>query len=173
MIHCARAGRRLSSAAAILLGGLLFARCAEATPVTVVADSIVAGSVLAPGAVTDTVTFSKEINPNDTSSSDIELHAVNEATNIVPVSFSFDATNTILTVNYPSLAVDDYIFTLVASGFVGLLDGQPMSSNYTKDFCVSNTATCPAVRGNVPEPLTLLLFGAGLGGTAIRRRRKV
>lgn len=54
-------------------------------------------------------------------------------------------------------------------------DGQGASTEYNNDYFVwgASLTACPDCDAqNVPEPLTMSLFGAGLAGVAILRRRK-
>lgn len=82
-------------------------------------------------------------------------------------------------------AVDGNILGLLqASGFDPLAkyvmfragtDGQGASVDYNNDYLVwgATLAACPDCHTeNVPEPVTLSLFGSGLAGAAILRRRK-
>lgn len=82
-------------------------------------------------------------------------------------------------------AVDGNILGLLqASGFDPLAkyvmfragtDGQIAGSDFNNDYLVwgATLAACPDCHTeNVPEPVTLALFGSGLAGAAILRRRK-
>jgi hypothetical protein len=58
-------------------------------------------------------------------------------------SFSWDPTDTILTINYTGLPDDDYTLTLFASGFENTV-GIPLGSNYVANFAVTlGTAAFP------------------------------
>ena len=105
-------------------------------PPVVVSSSIANGAVLAPGNITEVITFSKPIQPSSVSTSDIELYGEVRGVFYTP-TFSFDPTDTILTINYSKLPSDAYQFTLLAgSGNFLSLAGVPLQSNYVINFAL-------------------------------------
>ena len=103
-------------------------------PPVVVSSSIPNGAVLAPGNITEVVTFSKPIQPSSVTTSDIELQGEIRDISYTP-TFSFDPTDTILTINYSNLPSDAYQFTLVAGpGNFLSLAGVPLQASYVVNF---------------------------------------
>jgi hypothetical protein len=98
-------------------------------PPTVVATSIEEGAVLPIGSLTYQVTFSEPIVTAGVSASSFDLHGDFRNIHYTPTSFSFDATNTVLTIHYASLPDDRYTITLFSSAFkdrvLFRLDGEP------------------------------------------------
>ena len=111
-----------------------FSFATDDVPPVVVSSSIANGAVLAPGNITEVITFSKPIQPASVTTSDIELFGEVRGVFYTP-TFSFDATSTILTINYSNLPSDAYQFTLLAGpGNFLSLAGVPLQNNYVVNF---------------------------------------
>jgi PEP-CTERM motif len=133
---------------------------------SVISNSIPPGAILPTGPLTDVVTFDQQMDVSVTTASGIDLVGIVRGVNYVPASFSWDPTDTILTVNYASLPTDNYSLELVASDFAANLTGLNLASNFTVDFSIPPVPT-------VPEPSSLLLIVPGLLGVIGVARRKV
>jgi len=120
-------------------------------PPVVVSSSIADGAVLAPGNVTEVITFSKPIQPSSVSTSDISLLGEIRGISYTP-TFSFDPTDTILTVNYANLPTDAYQFTLDAGpGNFLSLAGVPLQNNYVVNFTIpGGTSTISGLQPVLP-----------------------
>jgi hypothetical protein len=98
-------------------------------PPTVIATSIEEGDLVTPGTLTYKVTFSEPIIPSSVSAASFDLLGDFRKIHYAPTSFSFDSTNTILTINFPALPDDRYALTLFSKGFEDRvlyhLDGEP------------------------------------------------
>ena len=81
----------------------------------VVATSVAQDAVVAPGAFSEQITFNEPMRVSNLLADDVLLHGAALNTDYTPSSLSFDATGTILTVNYSLLPEDNYAMTLVAS----------------------------------------------------------
>lgn len=142
-----------------LLGPFTESIFTDGVPPSVVSGSIPNGSVLPPGPLTDVITFSEPMNTSSTTSSSFDLRGILHGVNYSAASFSWDPTGTVFTINYASLPVDKYTETLFANGFENLV-GLHLTSNYTQDFCMTNTGGCPS--SVVPEPSSAGLLGLTL-----------
>ncbi len=98
----------------------------------VIASSIQEGNGVAPGTVTENVTFSEPMATANIDSSDFTLSAAIAAKSYAPSSFSFNTAGTTLTITYANLPEDHYKLTL-KSGFGAFqdtagnyLDGEPV-----------------------------------------------
>jgi Bacterial pre-peptidase C-terminal domain len=107
--------------------------------------------VLAPGNVTEVITFSKPIQPSSVSTSDISLLGEIRGDDYTP-TISFDPTDTILTVNYTNLPTDAYQFTLLAgpANFLSLA-GVPLQDSYVVNFTIpGGTSTISGLQPVLP-----------------------
>lgn len=103
----------------------------------VVSSSIAGGAVFSPGDITEVVTFSKSINPASANAGDLALYGFSRSASYAPASFSFDPTDTILTVNYTNISTDLYQFALLAGPSNFTSDaGVPLGSSFSVDFSV-------------------------------------
>ena len=90
-----------------------FSFTTDDVPPVVVSSSIANGAVLAPGNVTEVITFSKPIQPSSVSTADIFLLGEIRDVSYTPtISFDFDLADTVLTLSYSNLPTDAYKFTL-------------------------------------------------------------
>jgi streptogramin lyase len=98
-------------------------------PPHLITNSISEGSVLPDGSLTYTCSFQEAIVPSSVGAGSFDLHGMFRNADYSPDSFSFDATDTILTVNFSGLPQDNYTLTLIATGFMDragfILDGEP------------------------------------------------
>ena len=127
-------------------------------PPVVVSSSIANGAVLPPGNLTEVITFSKPIQTSSVSSSDILLDGEVRGIEYAPSSFSFDPTDTILTINYTDLPTDAYQFTLEAgpSNFLSLA-GVPLQNSFVINFTMPVGTT--TLTGLQPvQPLGSLVY---------------
>ncbi len=128
----------------------------------VVSSSIPDGAVLPPGPLTEVITFNEPIQPSSVSDSDISLVGEVRGISYTPSSFSFDPTDTILTINYSSLPTDAYQFTLVAGPSNFLSDaGVPLASNFVINF------TMPAGTSSITNMQPVLPLGSLVYQTTI------
>ncbi len=107
----------------------------DSVPPTVVSSSIANGAVLAPGDITEVVTFDKAIIASTANTSDILLSGQYRARSYTPSTISFDPTGKILTVSYTNIPDDAYTFTLLAgpSNFTSLA-GLPLQNSFVVNF---------------------------------------
>jgi hypothetical protein len=117
-------------------------------PPSVIASSISEGQVLPTGSLTYVVTFSEPMNTSLVTASSFDLHGNFRNVDYAPASFSFDATGTILTINYANLPDDGYTLTLLSTGFQDLVGFDLSPGNFVVDFSL-NFGTGP-----FPVPLT-------------------
>ena len=103
-----------------------------------VVSSSIDGQVFspAPADVTEVVTFSQPMDTSFTTSSSFSLYGNYLNVYYAAASFSWDPTDTILTINYDDLPNDTYTLTLYASGFENSV-GIPLASNYVANFSVA------------------------------------
>ncbi len=98
-------------------------------PPHLITNSINEGSVGSAGNLTYTCTFQEPIDPSSVSAFSFDLHGEYLNADYTPTSFSFDSTDTILTINFSNLPQDNYTLTLLAPGFKDragyILDGEP------------------------------------------------
>jgi sugar lactone lactonase YvrE len=98
-------------------------------PPRVIATSVEEGDILAPGTLTYTVTFSEPLLRSSVTAASFDLLGDFRNVHYAPLSFSLDATNTVLTLNFPVLPDDRYTLTLFSKGFqdrvLFYLDGEP------------------------------------------------
>ena len=141
---------------AIVICALTATSQAGSIPPTVVSNSIPPGALLPPGPLTDVVTFDQPMDPSVTTASAIDLLGIVRGVNYVPTSFSWDPTDTILSINYSSLPTDKYSLELVASDFANLT-GLTLAHNFTVNFSIPPVPTAP-------EPSSFLLIVPGLLG---------
>ena len=101
-------------------------------------SSSIDGSVFspAPADVTEVVTFSQPMDTLFTTSSSFDLFGNFNNVSYAAASFSWDPTDTILTINFDNLPNDTYSLTLFASGFESQV-GIPLASNYVANFAVA------------------------------------
>jgi methionine-rich copper-binding protein CopC len=134
---------------------------------TVIGTSIEEGDTSAGPDITYVATFSEPMDTASVTASSFNLHGDFRNVDYAADSFSWDATGTILTINYSNLPDDQYTETLFSSSFpdlVGLaLDGEPHTprppsvpsgdgvpgGNFFVDFNVDNDQTQA-----FPVPLT-------------------
>jgi len=129
-----------------------FSFATDDVPPVVVSSSIVNGSVLSPGNLTEVVTFSKPIQPSSVSTADISLHGEIRGVDDYTPTISFDSTDTILTVNYTNLPTDAYQFTLLAgpAKFTSLA-GVPLQDSYVVNFTIlGGTSTISGLQPVLP-----------------------
>ena len=103
-----------------------------------IVSSSIDGSVFspAPADVTEVVTFSQPMDTAFTTSSSFSLYGNYLGVYYAAASYSWDPTDTILTINYDGLPNDTYSLTLYASGFENQV-GIPLASNYVANFSVA------------------------------------
>jgi streptogramin lyase len=98
-------------------------------PPHLITTSVEEGDIGAAGNLTYVTTFQEPIVPSSVSASSFDLHGNFRNADYSPSSFSFDPTNTILTLNFSNLPQDNYTLTLFAPGFHDragyILDGEP------------------------------------------------
>jgi streptogramin lyase len=98
-------------------------------PPHLTATSVEEGDVKGAGSLSYVTTFQEPIVPGSVSTSSFDLHGVYRNADYTPDSFSFDATDTVLTINFSGLPQDNYTLTLFAPGFNDragyMLDGEP------------------------------------------------
>jgi sugar lactone lactonase YvrE len=98
-------------------------------PPHLTSTSVEEGAVLNVGNLTYTVGFNEPLDPSTFSAASFDLHGLYHNTDYSPVSFSFNANNTKLTIKYSNLPEDAYTITLFSSGITDLagyhLDGEP------------------------------------------------
>jgi streptogramin lyase len=144
-------------------------------PPHLITNSINEGSILPTGNLTYTCSFQEAIVPSSVSTSSFDLHGVFRNADYGPSSFSFDSTDTILTINYSGLPQDNYTLTLIATGFKDrsgfILDGEPgppptlvpsgngvEGGNFFVDFTLTHgTEALPVNFSSVP-PLGDLIY---------------
>ena len=108
---------------------------------TNVAPSIVSSSIdnhvfsPAPANVTDVVTFSQPMDTSFTTKAAFGMLNHHNNVHYAAASFSWDPTDTILTINYAHLPAGTYTLTLHASGFQNRV-GLSLASNYVAKFTV-------------------------------------
>ena len=111
----------------------------------VIATSVPPNAAITPGSLTYQVTFSKPMNVSSLAADDFTLHgnfvqAV--GVNYTPASYSFDPTDTVLTLNYTGLPADNYTLTLLAgiNGVAGFTDqfGQALDGEFSGTFPSGN-----------------------------------
>ena len=140
-------------------------------PPQVIKSSVEEGDVLKPGDLKYVVTFDDTMDPSVLSTASFDLHGVYHDTDYAPVSYSFNQSDTVLTITYQNLVDDDYTLTLYSeiatdggpitnvNGFrniVGLaLDGTASGENppvpggnFVVDFRVAVEKSIP-----FPQPL--------------------
>jgi methionine-rich copper-binding protein CopC len=137
----------------------------DTLPPIVVGTSVEEGDLLTGNTLTYVATFSEPIDQATFSASSFDLHGNFFGVDYSASSFSFDATGTVLTLNYTGLPDDSYTVTLFSAGitdFVGFnLDGAPHTprppsvpsgnggtQNFFVDFAIDNDVTVP-----IPTPL--------------------
>ncbi len=104
----------------------------DLTPPRVVSSSIQEGDVLPSGDLTYTVAFSEPLQTSLVDIFDFGLFGQLRGTSYFPTSFQFNATGTMLTVNYQNLLDDQYTLTLFSNPFSFVdesgffLDGEPL-----------------------------------------------
>jgi hypothetical protein len=128
-------------------------------PPSVVSSSVNPGDVFSPAPynLTEVVTFSEPMNTALTTLSSFDLLGIYRNQHIAAASFSWDATGTMLTINYANLPDDSYTLTLFASSFQDLV-GLPLASDYTLNFAVAlGTVALPTPLTPVP-PLGDLIY---------------
>ena len=141
---------------------------------TVVATSIEEGSILPVGTgnLTYVVTFSQPMDPSNVSTASFDLHGNFLQADYTPVSFSFNPTDTQLTITYANLPNDAYTLTLFSKMAV---DGGPITNS--NGFCnlvglgldgEPHTPRPPSVPSGdgVPGGNFSVDFGLSLGTTA-------
>ena len=128
-----------------------FSFTTDDVPPVVVSSSIANGAVLAPGNVTEVITFSKPIQPSSVSKADISLLGEIRDVSYTP-TISFDSTDTVLTLSYSNLPTDAYQFTLEAgpANFISLA-GVPLQNNYVINFTIpAGTSTLGGLQPVLP-----------------------
>jgi protocatechuate 3,4-dioxygenase beta subunit/glutamine cyclotransferase len=90
----------------------------------------------APADVSEVVTFSQPMNPAATTQSSFSLYGNFMGVTYAAASWSWDPTDTVLTINYTGLPNDTYTLTLFAGGFQNQV-GIPLASNYVANFSVA------------------------------------
>jgi len=137
----------------------------------VVASSILDGESRQPGTLGYTVTFSKPLRVANLDSTDFTLHGVTKNINYTSSSFGYDASGTVLVLNYSSLPEDNYTLTLLSGDgrfedAAGVdLDGSPSfplpsgdgvaGGNFVVNFSLDTAATA------FPTPLVSRLPQGG------------
>lgn len=91
----------------------------DTTAPRVTATSLANGAIVAPGALTYSVTFNEPMNVGILDSADYVLHGVFRNTDYTAASASFNAAGTVLTLSYSNLPDDQYKLTLVAGATGG------------------------------------------------------
>jgi hypothetical protein len=124
-----------------------------------IVSSSIDGSVFspAPANVSEVVTFSQPMNTSFTTAASFELMGNFRNAQYAADSFSWDLTDTILTINYKNLPDDTYTLTLFAAGFENNV-GLTLANDYVANFAVAlGTAAFPTPFTPVP-PLGNLIY---------------
>ncbi|HKM53703.1 MAG TPA: SdrD B-like domain-containing protein, partial [Isosphaeraceae bacterium] len=124
-----------------------------------VKSSSLSGQVISPSPanVTEVVKFSQQMNTAQTTAANLVLLGIERNIQYSPTSFSWDPTDTTLTIKYVNLPEDAYSLTFSTSNFVDNV-GIPLSSNYVVNFAVTlGTASFPTPLSAVP-PLGDLIY---------------
>jgi hypothetical protein len=100
----------------------------------VVSSSINNGDALPPGDITEVVTFDEAMNPAATTASSFDLFGIYRNVHYAAASFSWNASDTVLTINYKNVPTDAYTLTLFAGGF-----SDPAGNTLASDFVVNFT----------------------------------
>jgi hypothetical protein len=135
-------------------------------PPRIVQSSIQEGQVVQSGGLTYTATFSEPMDPTLLTLSDFQLYGKLMATNYYPDYYTFDSTNTVVTVRYASLPEDAYTLTLFSSGFadrVGLHPTSDFTVDFTTDIDPNGPVSFPALQQDAPAG-SLIYEGTVSGG---------
>jgi streptogramin lyase len=153
-------------------------------PPHLITNSINEGSVGSTGSLTYTCSFQEAIVPSSVSASSFDLHGAFRSTDYTPTSFSFDATDTILTVNFSNLPQDNYTLTLIAAGFMDragfILDGEPgppptlvpsgngvEGGNFFVDFTLSHGTEALPINFSSVAPIGDLIYQGSFTDTVV------
>jgi methionine-rich copper-binding protein CopC len=156
-------GARVKDVSGAQLGDFTSTFTTDNVPPTVVSSSISNGALFgpAPANLTEVVTFSEPMNTAFTTAASFGLHGNFRNQDIASASFSWDATGTILTINYANVPDDTYTLTLFASGFQDLVGLAP-TSDFTVNFAVNfGSGAIPTPLNAVP-PLGDLIYTGSL-----------
>jgi streptogramin lyase len=98
-------------------------------PPHLITTSIEEGDIHPAGNLTYVTTFNEPVVPSSVNASSFDLHGDFRNTDYSATSFSFDSSDTVLTINYSGLPQDNYTLTLFSPGFADRagwnLDGSP------------------------------------------------
>jgi hypothetical protein len=135
-------------------------------PPRIVQSSIQEGGVVQSGGLTYTATFSEPMDPTLLTLSDFQLYGQLMGTYYYPDYYTFDSTNTVLTVRYASLPEDAYTLTLFSSGFADRVGLHPVSDfnvDFTTDIDPNGPVAFPALQQDAPAG-SLVYDGTVSGG---------
>jgi hypothetical protein len=159
VISADASGNRVTDVSGAQLADFTSTFTTDNVPPTVTNSSIAEGTVFSPSpqALTEVVTFSEPMDTSFTTASSFDLHGNYRNQDFAADSFSWDATGTILTINYSKVVDDTYTLTLFAGGFQDLV-GLQLASDFTVNFAVTfGSAAFPTPLTPVP-PLGDLIY---------------
>src|SRR5262249_728382 len=130
----------LAMGLALVASGLIQAGASSPTAPSVVSSSIPNGEILSPGNLTEVVTFDQQMDTSFFGPSSVSLTNTGFGTAYSSALFSWDATGTILTLNYTNLTDGPYTLTLFAAGFKSAAGLNPFA-NYVVNFGVDSATT--------------------------------
>jgi hypothetical protein len=141
---------------------------AKADTLSVVTSSVSNGEILGPDTLptvlTEIVQFSA---PVDVFSVSFTLLDPN-SNSVSPLSFSFDATGLILTINW-QLDLSGTYLLVIPTTVKNFSDTANLNAPFDLIFSINHTSPVPVLPA--PEPSLLLLAGAGLLPVILRRKR--
>jgi Zn-dependent metalloprotease/methionine-rich copper-binding protein CopC len=113
----------------------------DAAPPRITSSSIHAGDVVSPGDLTLTIAFSHPMLANNLDTADFSLHGNCFNLNYTPVSYAYNAANTVLTLTYSGLPEDSYTATLLSrDGAFEDVNGVNLDGEYSGSFPTGNNA---------------------------------
>ena len=90
--------------------------------------------------MTEVVTFNQPMDTSFTTASSFELLGIYRNVSYAAASWSWDSTDTILTIKYDGLPDDTYSLTFFASGFREMPSAALLASNYVARLRASSSA---------------------------------